>query len=186
MAKYYDQQVKEAPAYKVGDLVMLSGKNINIRRPSRKFDHKLHGPFKIVKYLSRSAVRLELPKRWSIHDVFHVSILEPYRQGTVSGRGLPDLSCVLEETGDVIPSNEYLPAKMHNSGRKRRNRKMVICYWIEWEGYPETRDYTWEPYEHLHDSVRAHQLLVKFHQENPEKLRHPGFKDEDGEEEMEG
>jgi len=28
MAKYFDQRVKEAPAYKVGDLVMLSGKNI--------------------------------------------------------------------------------------------------------------------------------------------------------------
>jgi len=144
---------------------MLSGKNISIRRPSRKFDHKLHGPFKIVKCLSRSAVRLELPKRWRIHDVFHVSILEPYRQGTVSGRGLPDISRVLEETGDVIPSDEYLPAKIHDSGRKRRNKKLVICYWIEWEGYPEIRDYTWEPYEHLHDSVRAHQLLVKLHQE---------------------
>jgi len=63
---------------------------------------------------------------------------------------------------------------------------MVICYWIEWEGYPETHDYIWEPYKHLHDSVRAHQLLVKFHQENPEKLWHPEFKNEDGDNEMEG
>ena len=186
MAKYYDQHVKEAPTYKDDDLVMISGKNISTRRPSRKFDHKLHGPFKIVKCLSRSAVRIELPKRWKIHDVFHVSLLEPYRQATVSGREVLDLRKVLEESDDVIPSDEYLPAKIHDSARKRRKRKLQICYWVEWEGYPEARDFTWEPYEHLHDSVRAHQLLVQFHQENPEKLRHPDFVEDEGDKEMEG
>jgi hypothetical protein len=54
------------------------------------------------------------------------------------------------------------------------------------DGYPEARDYTWEPYEHLHDSARAHQLLVQFHQENPEKLRHPELKKDDEDVEMEG
>jgi len=91
-----------------------------------------------------------------------------------------------EETEDAVPSDEYLPAKIHDSAHKRRKRKMEICYLVEWEGYPETRDYTWEPYVHLHDSTRAHQLLIRFHQENPEKLRHPKFKEDDGDEEMGG
>jgi transposase InsO family protein len=61
MAKYYDQHRQEAPAYTVGDLVMLSGQNISTRRPSKKFANKLHGPFEVVKILSRSAVRLSFP-----------------------------------------------------------------------------------------------------------------------------
>jgi hypothetical protein len=186
MARYYDLHVKEAPAYKVGDLVMINGKNISTRRPSKKFDHKLHGPFKIVKCLSRSAVRIELPKRWRIHNVFHVSLLEPYRQATVSGREMLNLDRILEETEDVIPSDEYLPSTIHDSARKRRKRVLQVCYWVEWEGYPDTRDYTWEPYEHLHDSIRAHQLLVQFHRDNPTKPRHPEFKEEEGRQEVEG
>jgi hypothetical protein len=182
MAKYYDQHHKEAPAYKIGDQVMLHGRNISTRRPSRKFDHKMHGPFKVVKLLSRSAVRLELPRRWRIHDVFHVSLLEPYRQATLSGRAPPDLDRVLEETEDVIPANEFLPLRIHDSARKRRERKLKVCYLVEWDGWPNVRDYTWEPYEHLDESARAYELVKIFHQENPEKPRDPEFSEDDEEE----
>ena len=170
MEKY--SKGKEAPAYRVGDLVMLSGRNISIRRPSRKFSAKAHGPFKVVKIISRSAVRLELPKRWRIHDVFHVSLLEPYCLAKVSGKEPIDLGKVLDDAEDIIPSDEYLPQKIHDSARKRHGGKLKILYWIEWAGYPDKSDFTWEPYEHLRDSTCAQELLVQFHQENPEKLRH--------------
>jgi transposase InsO family protein len=173
MAKYYDQHRQEAPAYKVGDLVMLSGQNISTRRPSKKFANKLHGPFEVVKVLSRSAVRLSLPRRWRIHDVFHVTLLEPYRHAKVSGREKIDLGRVLEKAEDVVPSDEYYPLKIWDTGRKRRKGRVEIHYWIEWEGYPDKTDYTWEPMAHLRDSARAMELISKFHQENPEKLRHP-------------
>jgi hypothetical protein len=182
MAKYYDQHHKEAPTYKIGDQVMLHGRNISTRRPSRKFDHKMHGPFKVVKLLSRSAVRLELPRRWRIHDVFHVSLLEPYRQATLSGRAPPDLDRVLEETEDVVPANEFLPLRIHDSARKRREQKLKVCYLVEWDGWPNVRDYTWEPYEHLDESARAYELVKMFHQENPEKPRDPEFSEDDEEE----
>jgi len=45
MRRYTDPDRKEPPAYQVGDLVMLSGRNIKTRRPSKKLDHKNHGPF---------------------------------------------------------------------------------------------------------------------------------------------
>ena len=78
MRRYADPDRKEAPAYQVGDLVMLSGRNISTRRPSRKMDHKNHGPFQIEKIVSPLAVRLTLPRKWKIHNVFHVSLLKPF------------------------------------------------------------------------------------------------------------
>jgi len=79
MRRYTDPSRKPPPAYQVGDLVMLSGCNIKTRRPSRKMDQKNHGPFQVEKIVSPLAVRLTLPRKWKIHNISHVSLLEPYR-----------------------------------------------------------------------------------------------------------
>jgi len=56
---------------------MLKGRNIKTRCPSKKSDHKNHGPFQIEELISPLAVRLTLPRKWKIHKVFHVLLLEP-------------------------------------------------------------------------------------------------------------
>ena len=81
MRRYADPSRKEAPAYQVSDLVILNGRNIQTHRPSRKVDHKNHGPFQVEKLVSPLAVRLTLPQKWKIHPVFHVSLVEPFRTG---------------------------------------------------------------------------------------------------------
>jgi hypothetical protein len=68
--------------YRVGDLVMLDGCNIKTRRPSCKLDYQLHGPFQVEKVISPTAIRLTLPRRWKIHNVFHISLIELFRSGT--------------------------------------------------------------------------------------------------------
>jgi len=102
MRRYTDPTRKEPPAFQVGDLVMLSGRNIKTRRPSKKLDHKNHGPFQIEKVVSPLMVRLSLPRKWKIHNVFHVSLLEPYR--TSEHRAPPDPSKVLREVDDIEQS----------------------------------------------------------------------------------
>jgi len=77
--RYTDPKRTEPPTYQVGDLVRLNGRNIKTRCPSKKLYHKNHGPFQIEKIVSLLAVRLTLPRKWKIHNVFHVSLLEPYR-----------------------------------------------------------------------------------------------------------
>jgi len=79
MRRYADTARKEPLTYQVGDLVMLNGRNIKTRRPTKKLDQKNHGPFQIEKIVSPLAVRLTLPRKWKIHNVFHVSLLEPFR-----------------------------------------------------------------------------------------------------------
>jgi len=63
MRHYMDPQRTEPPKYQVGDLVMLNGHNIKMRRPSRKLDHKNHSPFQVEKIVSPLAVRLTLPRK---------------------------------------------------------------------------------------------------------------------------
>ncbi|KAF8660467.1 hypothetical protein AX16_001621 [Volvariella volvacea WC 439] len=51
--------------------------------PSRK--EKREGPFTITKVLGPITFRLELPEQWKIHNVFHASLLTPYRENEVHG-----------------------------------------------------------------------------------------------------
>jgi len=79
MKKYYDRKATEQPGIEVGDLVMLNGKNIRTKRPSKKLSPKLYGSFKVLAKKGSRAYKLEISPRWKIHPVFHVSQLEPNR-----------------------------------------------------------------------------------------------------------
>ena len=85
MSKYYDQKRQEHPNYQIGDKVMLNAKNIRTKRPTKKLAPKLYGPFKIIEKIGSRSYRLELQSRWRIHNVFHASLLEPYRLNTIAG-----------------------------------------------------------------------------------------------------
>jgi len=147
MRQYTDPTRKEPPAYQVGDLVMLSGRNIKTRRPSRKLDHKNHGPFQIEKIVSPLAVRLTLPRKWKIHNVFHMLLLEPYR--TSEHRAPPDPSKVLREADDIEQSEEYdVDEVMSSVGHGRGNNKRIL-YLVKWLDYPECKDWMEEPFDNF-------------------------------------
>jgi len=63
MRRYADPARKEPATYQVGDFVMLSGRNIKTRHPSKKLDQKSHGPFQIEKIILLLAVRLTLLRK---------------------------------------------------------------------------------------------------------------------------
>jgi hypothetical protein len=56
MKKYADLKCKDAPKFKIGDLVMLDTRHIQTRQPKDKLDHKKHGPFAIEKVVSPTAM----------------------------------------------------------------------------------------------------------------------------------
>jgi hypothetical protein len=162
MQRYDNLHRKDVPAYRIGDLVMLNGLNIQTRRPSRKLDHRHHGPFQIEGIISPLAVKLTLPRRWKIHNVFHVSLLEPFRTGTQTP---PDPSKVLREEDNIENSEEYDIDEVMASTKKRRR----VLYLVKWLDQPDQRDWTHEPFENF--SVGGLEKLRKFHCKNPDAPR---------------
>ena len=88
-------QATPPDSYQVGDKVWLEAKHLALPYQTPKLAPKCHGPFIIVKKVSPVAYQLQLPTAWTIHDVFHVSLLNPYREtiehGTNYTRPPPDL-----------------------------------------------------------------------------------------------
>jgi hypothetical protein len=72
--------------FEEGDRVWLEGTNLRLSHPTAKLAPRRYGPFKIKKKISPIVFQLELPKHWTIHDVFHASLLTPYRETEEHGR----------------------------------------------------------------------------------------------------
>ena len=79
MKEWADKRRNSLRTYAVGQLVILNARHLKTRCPTCKFDHKMVGPFCILNVISPTAVRLNLPKKWRIHNSFYISLLEPYR-----------------------------------------------------------------------------------------------------------
>jgi len=159
MRRYTDPLRVEPTRYQIGDLVMLNRRNIKTRRPSRKLDHKNHGPFQVEKIVSLLTVLLTLPRKWKIHNVFHRLLLEPYR--TSRHRAPPDPSKILPEADDIEQSEEYDFDEVLGSNKKGRR----VLYLVKWLDYPARKDSTEEPYHNF--SVGGLEILREFHRRNP-------------------
>jgi len=76
MKKYVDRKRAEVDEYKVGDLVMLSTKDLKyqmVGRRTEKLMERFVGPYRIKKIISSNAVELELPSIVKVHSVVNVS-----------------------------------------------------------------------------------------------------------------
>jgi hypothetical protein len=71
--------------FRPGDQVWLEAKNLALPYQTRKLAPKRHGPFTITKQVSPIAYQLNLPPTWTIHDVFHASLLTPYHETAEHG-----------------------------------------------------------------------------------------------------
>ena len=88
MKKYADRKRAEVDDYKVGDLVMLSTKDLKyqmVRRKTKKLMERFVGPYKIKKIVSPNAVELELPSTVKIYPVVNISRIHKYI-GQVEGQ----------------------------------------------------------------------------------------------------
>ena len=72
--RYHDKHAKPK-SYAPGDKVRLNSKYIKTKQ-NRKLEFKFFGPFRVLHPVKKQAYKLELPKRWKIHHVFHVSLPE--------------------------------------------------------------------------------------------------------------
>jgi hypothetical protein len=151
---------RDTPKYKEGDQVWLEGKNLRLSQPTAKFTPRRHGPFKVIKVLSPVSYQLALPTQWSIHPVFHIDLLTPYRETIMHGpnyqRPVPDL---------VDREEEYSVEKILDSRKFGRRRRLQ--YLVKWEGYPDS-DNMWVD----KDDVFADDKVREFKVSNPAKETH--------------
>jgi len=106
------------------------------------------GPFKVVDRIGETAYRLELPESWRVHDVFHVSLLKPYRSdGTVPTPAPIDV----DDDGTPLWSvNEILDAQ---AVRARTGRVMARKVLVSWVGFGPEHN-CWLPISYLSPDLR--------------------------------
>jgi len=97
MKKYADKKRAEVNDYKVGDLVMLSTKDLKyqmVSRKTKKLMERFVGPYKIKNIILSNVVELELPSTVKIYLVVNVSRIHRY-VGQVEGQKKEQLAPVI-------------------------------------------------------------------------------------------
>ena len=127
--KHYADQKRRDVAYTVGAEVLVSTKNIKLKNPAGV--HKLlpcwMGPFVVEKLVGPVAVKLTLPPQFKFHNVFHVSLVKPYRS---DGTRHPPMPLVGFDEDDVFQVDMLLDKRI---SRYRKTEK--ISYLVKWHGY---------------------------------------------------
>ena len=126
--------------WKVGDKVWLEATHLCLHYPSKKLAPKHHSPFEITQVLAPLTYHLCLPPTWKIHNVFHATLLSPYRE-TDTHR--PNFS---QPPPNVIDAKEEYKIDQiiahHGNGKNR-------WYLTAWNGYTSSEN-TWECYGPTH------------------------------------
>ena len=130
-------------AFKVGDEVVLSTKHLHLdQHLPTKLRRRWVGPFRVSKVVSPVAYGLDLPPRWKIHPVFHVSNLKRYFRSDQFARVEQPPPPVLVEGEEEYEVESILRHKGKGASR---------LYQVLWKGYPIT-EASWEPESNLQNA----------------------------------
>jgi len=82
MKKFADRKQGKGEEYRVGDLVLLSMKDLKWQMKGRRLEKLTEcfvGPYRIKGIVSSNAIELELPRTIKIHPVVNVSRVRLYK-----------------------------------------------------------------------------------------------------------
>ena len=99
MRKYTDRKRREGVEFKVGDLVLLSTKELKWHMKGRRLEKLMErfiGPYKVKSIIPANTVELQLPSTIHIHPVVNVSKLQMYKL-QVEGQRATKLAPVVVE-----------------------------------------------------------------------------------------
>lgn len=130
--RYYDQKRSKGPTFSEGDIIYLSTKDIKTKRPSKKLDFKYLGPFKILKKLSDSTYKLDLPPKVKLHPVFNISLLK-------SAKGTIKVNTGYDDDIEVKDKREYEAEKILDARRNKEKRNQLE-YLVKWKGYTDAEN----------------------------------------------
>ena len=72
--------------YQLGDKVWLEGRNLTTTHPTVKLAPKRYSPFPVTRVILHTSYQIKLPPQWKIHNVFHATLLTPYKETALNGR----------------------------------------------------------------------------------------------------
>ena len=133
MKKYTNRKRVEVDEYKVGDLVILSTKDLKyqiVGRRTEKLIERFVGPYKIKKIVLLNIVELELPSTIKIHLVVNVSRIHKY-VGQVERQKREQPAPVIIEGEE-----EWKVEKILNKQQIRGKNK----YLVQWKGFTAELD----------------------------------------------
>jgi hypothetical protein len=136
---YADAKRKEI-SFAVGDQVLLATTNIQPKAGTRKLYPRWLGPFKVTRIVNDVAYQLELPPSIRIHNVFHVSLLKPYK---TDGSVQPPPPPVAIDGHLEWEVEDLLGVRQVKAGTKFRQEFLV-----KWKGFGHEHC-TWEPETNL-------------------------------------
>ncbi|KAJ9527976.1 hypothetical protein QJQ45_005577 [Haematococcus lacustris] len=166
MKAYQDTKRRDA-VFEPGDMVLLSTQNMRGRvgQPgARKLKPRYVGPFRVEYMVGRAAVKLDLPEEWSrIHNVFHVSLVKPYRTYDASDQvpghaGPPPLQWLDGEPEYKV--EKVVDHRLAKSQGKRggKPKKRQLEFLVKWQGHGDEHN-TWETRSQL---VGCQELLTAY------------------------
>ena len=158
MKKFADKKQREREEYRVGDLVLLSTKDLKWQikgRRSEKLTEHFVGLYKVKGIISSNAIELELSKSIRIHSVVNVSRVWLYKPQVEGQKKIPPKPVIIEG------EEEFEVEKFLNKRTVRGKEKFLV----RWKGYMAEED-TWENRENL-ENVK--ELVKEFKREYGEK-----------------
>jgi len=147
MKKYANKKRSDIEKYKVGDLVMLSTKDLKyqmVRRRTEKLTERFVGPYKVRKIISSNMVKLELPSTVKIHLVVNVSRIRQYVEQVERQKKERPAPVIIEG------EEEWEVERILNKRKIRGKDKYLVC----WKGFTAESD-TWEGRENLKNAQEA-------------------------------
>ena len=125
---------RRAVKFTVGQKVLLNMKNMRLKKDLRtklrvKLLPRFWGPLEVVELIGSHAVRIKLPDGARMHDVFHVSLVEPfYAPPDGATRALPQPIDWLEGTPCFVV-DQLLAHRLVTIGRRK-----VVEYLVRFQG----------------------------------------------------
>ena len=142
--KFMNRRQREEEEYRVGDLVLLSMKNLKWKmkgRRSEKLTEHFVGPYKVKGIVSSNTIELELPKSIKIHPVVNVSRVWLYKPQVEGQKKIPPKLLIIEG------QKEFEVEEILNKRTIRGKEKFLV----RWKGYTVEED-TWENRKNLENT----------------------------------
>ncbi|GMF27780.1 unnamed protein product [Phytophthora fragariaefolia] len=140
MKYYYDKNIL-VQNFEVNDMVLLDGKNLDIRHKgyaqSKKLAPRYIGPFPVLKKILKDSYELGISKGLKLHPVFHTSLLKPYRKDPKRRQQVNKVVLAGGTEGQLVEA-----AIGH---RKYKGKPQYKIWWL---GESKAQA-TWEPVENL-------------------------------------